>query len=132
MISRRRLLTVVLEDYYHLCPFKGLISRQHWRRFERRVEIGTRQALDLLDEYELRATFFVLGWVADVAPELVREVSERGHEIASNGYYHRGFREMTPEVFPEDLTMARAALQRTLSAMAGAPSGMMVRMEILR
>jgi polysaccharide deacetylase family protein (PEP-CTERM system associated) len=112
MTSRRHLLTVVLEDYYHLSPFKGLISREHWRRFERRVEIGTRRALDLLDEYDLRATFFVLGWVAEVAPELVREVSDRGHEIASKGYYHRGFREMTPEVFREDLTMARAALER--------------------
>ncbi|HEX6107009.1 MAG TPA: DUF3473 domain-containing protein [Gemmatimonadales bacterium] len=112
MTSRRHLLTVVLEDYYHLSPFKGLISRDHWRRFERRVEIGTRRTLDLLDEYRLRATFFVLGWVADVAPELVREVADRGHEIASKGYYHRGIREMTPEAFREDLTRARESLER--------------------
>jgi polysaccharide deacetylase family protein (PEP-CTERM system associated) len=112
MTPRRHLLTVILEDYYQLSPFKGLISRDHWRRFERRVEIGTRRALDLLDEYELRATFFVLGWVAEVAPELVREVAERGHEIASKGYYHRGIREMSPEVFREDLTRAREALER--------------------
>jgi polysaccharide deacetylase family protein (PEP-CTERM system associated) len=112
MTARRHLLTVVLEDYYHLSPFKGLISRDHWRRFERRVEIGTRRALDLLDEYHLRATFFVLGWVAEVAPELVREVAERGHEVASKGYYHRGIREMTPETFREDLTRAHAAIER--------------------
>ena len=112
MTSRHHLLTVVLEDYYHLSPFKGLIARDHWRRFERRVEIGTRRTLDLLDEYDLRATFFVLGWVADVAPELVREVAQRGHEIASKGYYHRGIGEMAPDVFREDLTRAREALER--------------------
>jgi polysaccharide deacetylase family protein (PEP-CTERM system associated) len=112
MIPRAHLLTVVLEDYYHLSPFKGLIARDHWRRFERRVEIGTRRTLDLLDEHGLRATFFVLGWVADVAPELVREVAERGHEIASKGYYHRGFAEMSPEVFRDDLVQAREALER--------------------
>jgi polysaccharide deacetylase family protein (PEP-CTERM system associated) len=67
--------------------------------------------LNLLDEFGARATFFVLGSVADAAPELVRKVAERGHEIASKGYYHRGVREMGSE-FREDLARSREALQR--------------------
>ena len=83
----------------------------HWSRFEKRLEIGTRHTLALLDEYGIRATFFVLGWVADAMPELVREVGERGHEIASKGYLHRNIREMAPDVFRDDLARAREALE---------------------
>jgi polysaccharide deacetylase family protein (PEP-CTERM system associated) len=109
--ARPHILTVVLEDYYHVSPFKKLIDASHWSRFERRLEIGTERTLDLLDEFGIRATFFVLGWVADAAPELVRRVAERGHEIASKGYSHRGLRELGA-AFPEDLARAREALER--------------------
>jgi len=109
--ARRHILTVVLEDYYHVSPFKSVIEPGHWSRFERRLEIGTDRTLALLDEFELRATFFTLGWVADVAPELVRRVAERGHEIASKGYFHRGLREMGSG-FRDDLARARGALER--------------------
>ena len=109
--ARRHVLTVVLEDYYHVSPFKTIIDANHWSRFERRLEIGTDRTLALLDEYGIRATFFVLGWVADAAPELVRRVADRGHEIASKGYDHRGLRELGP-AFPDDLARARDALER--------------------
>ena len=112
MTPRQHILTVVLEDYYHLSPFKGLIARASWHRFERRLEIGTHRALDMLDEFGVRATFFVLGWVAETAPELVREVSDRGHEVASKGYDHRGIREMSPALFWEDIHRSREALER--------------------
>ncbi|MBA3319194.1 MAG: DUF3473 domain-containing protein [Gemmatimonadales bacterium] len=110
--SKQHLLTVVMEDYYHVSPLKSVVARGHWSRFEKRLEIGTRQTLALLDEYNVRATFFVLGWVADAVPELVREVGERGHEIASKGYYHRNIGEMAPGVFREDLARAREALEK--------------------
>jgi polysaccharide deacetylase family protein (PEP-CTERM system associated) len=109
---RNHILTVVLEDYYHLSPFKGLIERTLWHRFEQRLEIGTRRTLDMLDEFGIRATFFVLGWVADTAPELVREVAERGHEVASKGYDHRSIREMSPGLFWEDIHRSRETLER--------------------
>src|SRR5580692_10829128 len=82
-------LTIALEDYYHVGAFNRLIQRGQWYRFERRLEQSTERTLDLLDEYGVHATFFVLGWVADQLPELVRQVANRGHEIASKGYYHR-------------------------------------------
>jgi polysaccharide deacetylase family protein (PEP-CTERM system associated) len=109
---RKHILTVVLEDYYHLSPFKGLIERTLWHRFERRLEIGTRTTLAMLDEFGVKATFFVLGWVADTAPELVREVAERGHEVASKGYDHRSLREMSPALFWEDIHRSRESLER--------------------
>jgi polysaccharide deacetylase family protein (PEP-CTERM system associated) len=109
--ARRHVLTVVLEDYYHVSPFKKVIDASHWSRFERRLEIGTERTLALLDEFGITATFFVLGWVADAAPELVRRVAERGHEIASKGYDHRGLRELGP-AFRDDLVRAREALER--------------------
>jgi polysaccharide deacetylase family protein (PEP-CTERM system associated) len=109
--SPRHIVTVVLEDYYHVSPFKKLIDSSQWWRFERRLEIGTERTLDLLDEFGIRATFFVLGWVADAAPELVRRVVERGHEVASKGYSHRGLRELGT-AFRDDLARAREAVER--------------------
>lgn len=109
--GRRHILTVVLEDYYHVSPFRNIIARNQWSRFERRLEIGTDRTLALLDEFGIRATFFVLGWVADAAPELVRRVADRGHEIASKGYDHRSLRDLG-EGLRDDLARAREALER--------------------
>jgi len=89
--SRTHVLTIALEDYFHVTPLETVIRQDRWYRFEMRLEASTRRTLDLLDECSARATFFVLGWVADAAPELVREVAARGHEVASKGYYHRDF-----------------------------------------
>jgi polysaccharide deacetylase family protein (PEP-CTERM system associated) len=110
--GKRHLLTVLLEDYFHVGAFNRLIQQRQWYRFERRFEQNTRKALDLLDKYNVRATFFVLGWIADQQPEIVREVAARGHEIASRGYYPRSIRQLTPEEFRDDLARAREALQR--------------------
>jgi polysaccharide deacetylase family protein (PEP-CTERM system associated) len=110
-MTRRHILTVVLEDYYHLSPFKGLIDRTRWSRFERRLEIGARRTLTLLDEFDVRATFFVLGWVAEMVPELVRDITDRGHEVASKGYDHRSIQEMSPALFWEDIHRSREALE---------------------
>ncbi|MBV9958274.1 MAG: polysaccharide deacetylase family protein, partial [Acidobacteria bacterium] len=110
--SKRHLLTVLLEDYFHVGAFNRIIQRGQWYRFETRFEQNTLKALDLLDRYDIKATFFVLGWIADQNPELVREVARRGHEIASRGYYHRTIRQMTPTEFREDLQRARVALER--------------------
>ncbi len=112
MDGKRHLVTVNLEDYYHVGAFNRLIQRGQWYRFEQRITQGTRAALDLLDEHGIRGTFFTLGWVADQVPELIREVAERGHEVASKGYYHRSIRQMTPDEFREDLVRSREALER--------------------
>jgi len=103
------LVTVAIEDYYN--NFKGVIDRAHWSRFETRVEASTLRALDLLDEFGIRATFFGVGWIANRIPEVFREVARRGHEVASKGYTQRAIAEMSPEEFRDDLAMAREALE---------------------
>jgi polysaccharide deacetylase family protein (PEP-CTERM system associated) len=113
----RHLLTVVLEDYFQVAPLRGVIPTRRWSRFETRVERNTAKALDLLDEYGIKATFFVVGWIADEMPEVVRRVASRGHEIASKGYFHRGIRQLSREEFRDDLVRSREALERA----AGVP-----------
>ena len=108
---KRHLLTIGLEDYYQVGAFSSLIQRGQWYRFENRLERSTMRTLDLLDEFDIRATFFVLGWIGQMFPQLVRVVAERGHEIASKGYYHRNIRTLTPAEFREDLARSRDALE---------------------
>ena len=110
--AKRHLLTIAVEDYFHVVAFRKLIDASQWYRFERRVERNTRKALDLLDEFGVKATFFTLGCVADEMPEIVREIAARGHEVASKGYYHRTIQEMTPGEFREDLQRSREAIER--------------------
>lgn len=110
--SRRHVLTVNLEDYYQVGAFNKYVQKNRWQRFESRVEIGTRRTLDLLAGHGARATFFVLGWVAEQHPDLVRAVAEAGHEVAVRGYYHRGIRDMTPDEFAADATRARTAVEQ--------------------
>jgi polysaccharide deacetylase family protein (PEP-CTERM system associated) len=109
---RQHVLTIALEDYFQVGAFNWLIQRGQWYRFESRLEVNTRRTLDMLARYNLKATFFVLGWIADAYPELVRTVAAEGHEIASKGYYHRSIRDMSPEEFREDLARSREALER--------------------
>ncbi len=106
------ILTIALEDYYQVGAFNHVIQRGQWYRFERRIEYSTNRTLDLLDQFHARATFFVLGWIADTMPELIRQVADRGHEIASKGYYHRNIGQLTPSEFRDDLSRAREALER--------------------
>lgn len=110
--GRTHLLTVVVEDYYQHSAFNRLIQPSRWRRFETRVERNTDRALDLLDEFGLRATFFTIGWIAEEMPEVVRKVADRGHEVASKGFFHRTLRQMDPSEFRDDLVRSREAIER--------------------
>jgi polysaccharide deacetylase family protein (PEP-CTERM system associated) len=102
----------VLEDYFHVAPLQSVVQSERWYRFERRVQDNTRKTLDLLDEFNTTATFFVLGWIADEMPELIREVVNRGHEVASKGYAHRSIDQFDREEFRDDLLRSREALER--------------------
>lgn len=106
------ILTFNLEDYFQVAAFNRYVRHRHWDRFESRLEHHTRRTLELLDRFEVKASFFVLGWVAEHFPHLVREVADRGHEIASRGYWHRNIRDMSPTEFREDVAKAKKALER--------------------
>lgn len=110
--AKRHVMTVALEDYFQVGAFNQVIQQGQWYRFETRLERNADRALALLDRHGVKATFFVLGWIADKFPELVRKVADRGHEIASKGYYHRGVSQMTPEEFKDDLIRSREVLER--------------------
>ena len=81
-------LSVDLEEYFQVANFEGVIDRCDWADLPSRVGAATRRLLDTFDATGSRATFFVLGWVAERQPALVREIADRGHEIACHGYGH--------------------------------------------
>jgi polysaccharide deacetylase family protein (PEP-CTERM system associated) len=104
-------MTIDVEDYFHVSVFDGLLPRLEWPRMESRVCRNTERLLDILAEYNVRATFFVLGWVAERFPELVPRIASAGHEIASHGYAHRLIYDQTPEAFRQDVRRAKALLE---------------------
>jgi len=103
--------TVDVEDYFQVSAFEKHIHRDQWDRWESRVEANTHRVLQLLDRHGVKATFFVLGWVADRHPQLVREIHGAGHEIASHGFWHRLIYNQSPDEFRADLRLSRDLLQ---------------------
>jgi polysaccharide deacetylase family protein (PEP-CTERM system associated) len=108
----RYVLSVDVEDYFQVEAFANQIPRSEWNRYPSRVVANTHRLLDLFDEFGTKATYFTLGWVADKFPNLVREIHERGHEVACHGFWHRPVYSLTPEAFREDLRQARNALEQ--------------------
>lgn len=104
-------LTIDVEDYFHVTAFERHVKPEEWDTYPLRVEGNTLRILDMLDEYALRATFFVLGWVAERLPALVKEIYRRGHEIACHGYAHQLVYRLTPEEFRQDVTKAKKILE---------------------
>ena len=104
-------LTVDVEDYFQVSAFEHRVPRADWDRLESRVVRNTERILAIFAEAEVRATFFVLGWVAERFPHLVRQICLAGHELASHGYDHRLVYSSTPEEFRQDLRRARSALE---------------------
>ena len=109
-------MTVDVEDYFHVSVFDGVVPRSRWATLESRVQGNTERLLDIFDEHEVRATFFVLGWVADRCPGLVRTISGRGHEIASHGYSHRLIYDQTRDAFRQDVRRAKGLLEAASGA----------------
>ena len=104
-------MSVDVEDYYHVSAFEGVVSRNDWDRMESRVEGNTDRLLALFDEFGVRSTFFVLGWVAERYPALIRRIAAGGHEIASHGYAHRLVYADSKDAFRADLRRASAAIE---------------------
>jgi polysaccharide deacetylase family protein (PEP-CTERM system associated) len=104
-------MSVDVEDYFHVSAFESVVPRTAWDHMQSRVSANTERLLDLFDEHRIRSTFFVLGWVADRYPRLVRSIVERGHELASHGYAHRLIYEQTPDEFRDDVRRAKRVLE---------------------
>ncbi|MCC7387041.1 MAG: DUF3473 domain-containing protein [Deltaproteobacteria bacterium] len=104
-------LTVDVEEYFTVQNLDGVVPRERWPAQPLRADRQTRRLLDLFEAHQVRATFFVLGWVAERHPSLVREIHRRGHEIAAHSYWHRLVYELTPEEFRADLRRVRELLE---------------------
>ncbi|HKB12959.1 MAG TPA: XrtA system polysaccharide deacetylase [Vicinamibacterales bacterium] len=106
-------MTIDVEDYFHVSVFDGLVPRHAWDGMESRVVANTERLLQIFDDADVQATFFVLGWVAERFPQLVRTIAAQGHEIASHGYGHRLVYDLTPRAFRDDVRRAKDLLEST-------------------
>jgi polysaccharide deacetylase family protein (PEP-CTERM system associated) len=104
-------MTIDVEDYFHVSVFDGVVPRARWDSLESRVAANTDRLLEIFADYEVTATFFVLGWVAERFPQLVQRIAAAGHEVASHGYGHRLIYDQTPRAFREDVRRAKAVLE---------------------
>jgi polysaccharide deacetylase family protein (PEP-CTERM system associated) len=130
-MSHHILLTVDVEDWFQVENFKQYIPFVSWPSYELRVEKNTHRLLDLLDSISLspsavgqelgcqrnpKATFFVLAWIAERLPLLVREIKSRGHEVASHGYYHNLCKQELMHDLREDLTDSKKILEDVIGS----------------
>ena len=104
-------LTIDVEDYFQVTAFDGCVDRGEWDRLESRIVANTHRILDLLQSRGVRATFFILGWVAEQHPQLVHDIDRAGHEIGCHSYWHRLVYHQTPDEFRADLCRARDLLE---------------------
>lgn len=116
LLERRRpdvisAFSVDVEDYFHVEAFRHVVDPADWGSMEQRVEPNTRRLLGLLDDFRVKGTFFVLGWVAERRPDLVRDILAAGHEVGIHGYDHRPITAMTPSGFREDIRRAKGIVE---------------------
>ncbi len=106
-----------VEEHFQVSAFEPFVPRESWDRLQSRVAGNVSALLELLARHEARATFFVLGWVAERQPEMVKAIAGAGHEVASHGWDHRRVTDQTPDEFRTSVRRTKAALE----ALTGAP-----------
>ncbi len=104
-------LTVDVEEYFHVEAFASLIAPATWETYASRVETSVARLLELFERFQVHATFFILGWVAQRHPAMVKRIASLGHEIACHGSNHQHLSRLTPQEFREDVQSARSVLQ---------------------
>ncbi len=106
-------LSFDVEDYFHVSNFESFVSFDDWGKYESRVERNTRTILELLAERQIAATFFILGWVAEKLPKLVRAIADAGHEVGTHSYRHRSIYTLAHEEFRADLRRSIDVVEQT-------------------
>jgi polysaccharide deacetylase family protein (PEP-CTERM system associated) len=123
-------LSIDVEDYYQVSAFEPIVRYEDWGKHESRVFGNTVRVLELLHHHGVKATFFVLGWIGEYMPKVVREIAEAGHEVACHSYNHRLVYSLSRNAFREDLHRTKAILEDIIGVpVAGyrAPSYSIVR-----
>ena len=113
-------LSIDLEDWFHFLDLKETTHIEQWQSFEGRVEQMTLPLLSFLDKHGQKATFFVLGWIAERYPDLVLEAARRGHDIACHSYAHALVYKMSPSEFERDLVKALECIEKACGVQARA------------
>jgi polysaccharide deacetylase family protein (PEP-CTERM system associated) len=104
-------MTVDVEDYFHVSAFEDVISQKDWNQFPLRVEQNTYRLLELFEQHQAKCTFFILGWVAEKCPKLVKSIVTLGHEVASHGHAHQRVVSMTRKEFFSDVERSKKVLE---------------------
>ncbi|NJD62428.1 MAG: DUF3473 domain-containing protein [Deltaproteobacteria bacterium] len=100
-----------MEEYFQVEAFSGIIERKDWDSYPSRIDGQVHRMLRILDGFDIRGTFFILGWLAERNPSLVKRIADAGHEIASHGFDHKMISRMTPEEFRQDVRRSKAVLE---------------------
>jgi polysaccharide deacetylase family protein (PEP-CTERM system associated) len=104
-------LTIDVEDYFHVTGFERQIPRRSWSSYESRFEYGLHRILETIHARGIKATFYVLGWLARRYPRLMREIDACGHELGSHSYWHRQVFRLSPRTFRSDLCRSRRVIE---------------------
>lgn len=104
-------MTIDVEDYFQVSAFASYIARTEWDKRECRVERNIQTILEMLARHHTHATFFTLGWIAERYPQLVRQIVDNGHELASHGYGHQRASEQSQQEFFNDISSAKKLLE---------------------
>jgi peptidoglycan/xylan/chitin deacetylase (PgdA/CDA1 family) len=110
-MALKNILTVDVEDWYHICDIEHILPSSLWDRCESRILTNCERILNLFSRFRVRATFFVLGYIAEKNPELLKMIFQEGHEIASHGYGHLQVYKQTKEEFLQDLLYSKNLLE---------------------
>lgn len=103
--------TVDVEDYFQVAAFEKVIQQTQWNMYPSRVERNTNKILEILDAHGVKATFFIVGWIAEQYPFMVKEIANSGHQIACHSYRHKKIYLQTPDEFRQDTKNARDILE---------------------
>lgn len=104
-------ITIDVEDYFHVSAFSDIVRVTEWDKYECRVERNTQKLLQIFSDADVKATFFILGWVAQRYPGVVREIAAQGHEVACHGFSHQLIYNQSPEIFRQETQQAKALLE---------------------
>jgi len=111
ILPNKQVLTVDVEDYFHVSAFESAIDKADWNSLEQRVEASTYRLLELFEQHQAKCTFFTLGWVAERNPNLIKAIVDQGHELASHGFAHQRATIMTPDEFRTDVSQSKQVLE---------------------
>jgi len=111
MLTNKNILSFDIEEYFQVSGLAKAVSRSSWDNFASRVEQNTAVVLNILEKHNIKATFFILGWIAERHPELIKIIADQGHEIACHGYDHKLVYDMTSEEFASDIKKTKDLLE---------------------